>query len=284
MVGDGPLALGNPCVLTGDDDSQAGPDLPSADDIVNNLHDIYTELLIQQNALLDGVEPALILDDEGDADLGNPGDPDINARQCALLSRERSCDDRCGSIVDAAQRTACYQDCCDPQESTCSASCDEESDARGKELCEVNCCTQSCDIFDGSDKLVCMSECLCGEVVGPENPGTHDRAPQIEYRVRFCRVPVQVQSIVPKRVFTVEGVLNEINIILTALKESGQLMKHVKTKEMFETSMQKVKFADILSFNFFFSLKPIFDVVPKAEIEEEREQDNSDREKTIRGM
>lgn len=168
--------------------------------------------------------------------------------------------------------------------SVCEQSCQSKTNQRDKALCEVSCCTQTCTAnYKWADRLICMSQCLCKEVSWPleELNFRDERTPQFRYKVRFCRIPVQIEPIVPKKVESIEAVLDEINIVLKATRESWELMKHVKTKEMFETSMQNIKLADILWFNFFFKLKPIFPVNSLTDIDQKRERDNEIRERDL---
>lgn len=47
--------------------------------------------------------------------------------------------------------------------------------------------------------------------------------------------------------------------MLTALKNSGQLMKHTKSTEFLDTSLSKIKLNQILSFDMNIAFKPIYD-------------------------
>jgi len=141
---------------------------------------------------------------------------------------------------------------------------------------------------NSTNKAICMSECMCGEISWPLPDSKLDeltqgeRSPQISYKIKFCRIPVEVQSIVPKAVRTVEEVLEEINIVLNNLKESWQLMKHIKTKEMLDTSMMNIKLWDIFSFNFFVRFKPIFETIQWTQFENEKNAKNEIWEREIR--
>lgn len=139
-----------------------------------------------------------------------------------------------------------------------------------------------------TNRAVCLSQCMCGQISGPLQDGKldelskSDRSPQISYKVKFCRIPVEVQSIVPKSVRTVEEILEEVNIVLNNLKESWQLTKSVKTKETLDTSMAKIKFADVLAFNFFIKFKPIFQTINSTQVQNTRKENNKTREKEFR--
>ena len=90
----------------------------------------------------------------------------------------------------------------------------------------------------------------------------------------------QTEVIGGKTVKSVEEIVDEINAVLTALRNSGQLMKHTKTKEFLDTSLSKIKLNQILSFDMNIAFKPIYDSQTNREEEQAKvsqEQANADR-------
>lgn len=89
----------------------------------------------------------------------------------------------------------------------------------------------------------------------------------------------QAEVIGGKSVKTVEEIVDEINNVLTSLKNSGQLMKHTPTKEFLDTSLSKIKLNKILSFDMNVAFKPIYDSEfnkEKKEAKKSQEQANAD--------
>ncbi len=172
-----------------------------------------------------------------------------------------------------------------------------------KELCLTNCCLKNCKnyydnlTFTGtkaqiaikkysakSDKLVCISQCLCSEFSWPKKPEdfTWNRDPVVKYRIKFCRIPVQTLPIIPKKIYSIQEAVEEINNIIKKLKESWQLMQHVKTKEMFDTSMKNIKFWDILGFNMFVKIKPMRNVLSYDQAKQNQKDLSNQRDETLR--
>ncbi len=256
------LLLGNACIVRPDQENW--DPVQSPEEIEDILQLYYTDLEKEWENLQDGVEPLAV-------------DPDLDIIDEEVDPNDEENDD------DNKDETIAI-----PEDIACTATCESEDNQWAKELCQVNCCVDKCkDYFDQpveetwvawilkkweneKNKLICMSQCLCGEVSWPQKPldFAWDWTPAVKYRVRFCRIPVEVQPIVPKKVWSIEEVVDEINIVLTKLKESWQLMKSVKTKEMFETSMQNIKLADVLAFNLFIKFKPIFNTMPESQAKE----------------
>lgn len=90
----------------------------------------------------------------------------------------------------------------------------------------------------------------------------------------------QTEVIGGKTVKSVEEIVDEINAVLTALRNSGQLMKHTKTKEFLDTSLSKIKLNQILSFDMNIAFKPIYDSQTNREKEQAKisqETANADR-------
>lgn len=120
----------------------------------------------------------------------------------------------------------------------------------------VDMCIQRCDSnypVNWYNSLVnnwiCKSQCLCQTIWDTSDP----------FWMRFCFVPGQSRPITPwKQLVSIEEIVDEINWILIALKNSGELLKSKKTKEILETSMQKIKLDKVFHFDFIVKFKPIF--------------------------
>ncbi len=114
----------------------------------------------------------------------------------------------------------------------------------------ANSCLSRCDGLAPADKAVCQAQCLCGTKYSDNGI----------FGISVCTVPTaQTEVIGWKTVKTVEEIVDEINAVLTALKNSGQLMKHTKSTEFLDTSLSKIKLNQILSFDMNIAFKPIYD-------------------------
>jgi len=94
----------------------------------------------------------------------------------------------------------------------------------------------------------------------------------------------QTEVIGGKSVKSVEEIVDEINAVLTALRNSGQLMKHTRTKEFLDTSLSKIKLNQILSFDMNIAFKPIYDSETNKEKEEaKKSQETASADKARQG-
>ena len=144
----------------------------------------------------------------------------------------------------------------------CRSQCTDIEADRDRMTCEANCCIDTCSGLKDSDKAICVSQCLCGEI---KSRDAIDNGGQASYRIRFCRVPVTKTPIAQnKKVQSIEEVLYELNNVLVELKTSGQSIKHNTTREFLDTSMKSINFGEIFSFNLVFTTKPIFQSLPPA--------------------
>ncbi len=74
---------------------------------------------------------------------------------------------------------------------------------------------------------------------------------------------------------SVEEIVDEINNVLTALRNSGQLMKHTKSTEFLDTSLRKMKLNQILSFDMNVAFKPIYNSNTQKEKKEAQKSENN---------
>lgn len=134
-------------------------------------------------------------------------------------------------------------------------------------ICEGKCCVRNCNnLSDPVQKALCLSSCICGEIRVPEDPDI--------LRIRICRVPAQVSRIkAGKKITSIEEAVDEINNIFNTLKNNGLLTKRTKTKEFMDSSFSSIKFHQILAFDIFVAVKPIYDVIQIAQRQETNSRD-----------
>lgn len=133
-------------------------------------------------------------------------------------------------------------------------------------------CINSCNINfppngyqETLDNLVCKARCTCDKVGDPNGL----------YQLQFCFVPGQSEPIIPgKKVQSVDEILTELNVVLKTLKESGNLIKHTKTKEVLDTSMSRINLWNVFHFDFVVKFKPIFNVKPTKEVQQKQQEQN----------
>lgn len=132
----------------------------------------------------------------------------------------------------------------------------------------ANSCIAKCDWLAPADKVACQAKCLC-ETKYSDNG---------IFGISVCTVPTaQTEVIGGKSVKTVEEIVDEINNVLTALKNSWQLMKHTKSKEFLDTSLSKIKLNQILSFDMNIAFKPIYD----SHVNQEKKESKKSQEQAI---
>lgn len=137
--------------------------------------------------------------------------------------------------------------------------------AGGDQNSKLQQCVNKCDTMKPGDKAVCKARCMCGTKYS--NNGI--------FGISVCTVPVPAgQVLAGKSVQSVEEVVDELNEILTALRNSGQLIKHIKPKEFLETSLFKIKMNKIISFDMNVEFKPIYDSKLKKEQKEKEKSQN----------
>ncbi len=132
----------------------------------------------------------------------------------------------------------------------------------------ANSCISKCDPLAPADKAVCVSKCLCGA----------KRSSNGIFGISVCTVPVKQSPVIAgKTVKSVEEIVDEINTIFNALKNSGQLIKHTKQKEFLDTPLSKIKFNKILSFDMNVAFKPIYN----ANLNKEKKQAEDSKQDAI---
>ncbi len=148
----------------------------------------------------------------------------------------------------------------------CKATC---SDKTGTEqlICEGKCCLDSCSqISNGTDKAVCISQCLCGEVSTANDM----------LRIKICRVPAQPARVLAgKKILSIEEAVIEINEIFNKLKQNGLLSKRSKTQEFMDSSFSEIKFHEVFAFDIFVAMKPIYDKLQSKQQKDNTIKDNN---------
>jgi len=102
----------------------------------------------------------------------------------------------------------------------------------------------------------------------------------------ICDVPVAQPKVEgDKSVKSIEEILQDINNDLLATKNSGELMKSIRSKEFLDSSQFKIKMHQIVSFDLNSSQKPLYDTNPDQqaadskdsadEAQKERARENS---------
>lgn len=87
----------------------------------------------------------------------------------------------------------------------------------------------------------CVFQWLCKEISDPSWLGI--------YTVKICKEPRKWWWVVWNQwVKSVEEVIDEMNTVCRSLQESGQLLKHNKTKDHMEHRMMNIEFGNVFSF------------------------------------
>lgn len=83
---------------------------------------------------------------------------------------------------------------------------------------------------------------------------------------------------------SIQEIVTEILNVLVERKESGKIIKHTKTREMFETAVQENNFFDTLGITFFVKTKPIFAPVLGSQAQQKQEEELRQLSNTMRGF
>jgi hypothetical protein len=117
----------------------------------------------------------------------------------------------------------------------------------------IKSCVSKCEWLKSADKAMCAAKCMCGTSY------TKDSL----FGLSVCTIPTTQTDVAwSKTVQSIEDIISEINNIFLALKNSGQMIKHTKTTEMFDTALSKIKINKILAFDINIGFKPILDSKP----------------------
>jgi hypothetical protein len=92
-----------------------------------------------------------------------------------------------------------------------------------------------------------MVECTCGEISSPAFSSVDAGA----FKLRYCMIPAEAVEVNKenKTIFSIEEIFTSLQSLLAGLRDSGELVKNVETKEMLESSMTKNDFGKMFAFN-----------------------------------
>ena len=120
-------------------------------------------------------------------------------------------------------------------------------------------CADKCDALRFDEKAACKIKCLCAEYSSKALPENTELKFLEEWalRIRICNIPSKniVVSTSTKMVTSIETIIVEIHNTLKALFESWELTPKMKKQEWLDTSMNNIKFSDIVSFNIWMMFK-----------------------------
>ncbi len=151
---------------------------------------------------------------------------------------------------------------------------------------EQNTCQQSngldqglCNYTATTNVLICKTKCMCG--ISPQNtPETMQKL--LTYKIRYCMVPSQPSIIASStKVLSIEAIVDQINAVLIALKDSGQLGKRTHVKEFLETSHQKIKLKNMIVFTISVTFKPIFNSISHQVQSAQQKEKNQQKEQKL---
>ena len=125
--------------------------------------------------------------------------------------------------------------------------------------CQLNCtksCIQSCADLPLADKFLCVTDCSCKMISGPQ--WSWWKNVEDMYSVKFCKEPLPTISI-PWRttVTSIEWIFSSFLNALQWLKSSGQTTKISKTREFLDLWIIP-KLSELLDFNIFVNFKPVW--------------------------
>lgn len=78
------------------------------------------------------------------------------------------------------------------------------------------------------------------------------------FNIKFCKAPIEQKSFQRGGVVTsIQGILDELESVLTSLKNSGETTKKQKPKEFLDPNI-KLKLSEILDFKILVTFKSLF--------------------------
>lgn len=119
---------------------------------------------------------------------------------------------------------------------------------------KINSCLDKCQSMWAADKALCSAKCMCGTTYSKNGI----------FGISICTVPGRQADISRnKSVMSLQEILNELNTVLTALRNSWEMIKHTKTKEFLDTGLRKIKLGKIFNFDLNVTFKPMLDSKPR---------------------
>ena len=124
---------------------------------------------------------------------------------------------------------------------------------------QLDSCVQKCEWLRFDEKAICKAKCLCSEYSSKALPEDTEFQFLQEWalRIRICNIPSKavVVSTSTKTVLSIETILSEIHDTIKAMFDSWELTPKMKKQELLDTSMNNIKFSDIVSFNIWMQFK-----------------------------
>jgi hypothetical protein len=249
----------NMCIVLTDDPIAAADvtiDTVSFEEYTETLEDYYQTL--QENIIIDN----LLADSEISIKPSLANDPTetdpvvVNNYQAEKEALEQEVVEMISSVFDVTK---------DPEDAT------------------IKSCVADCQWLPPVDWAVCTAKCLCGETGSPAQSINGFEIIQPDaFKIRFCQVPASSTPIKKWRtIYSIEEIFQEMRTIFVSLRDSGELFKHVRTKEFLDSSIKKNKFGSMFAFNIKFSIKGTQDNTPANQYKEELSLANEKLESTL---
>ena len=145
---------------------------------------------------------------------------------------------------------------------------------------QLNDCVSKCDWLRFDEKAICKAKCLCSEYTSKALPSNteYQFLKEGALRIRICNIPSKpvVVSTSTKTVMGIDSIISEIHDTIKALFASWELTPKMKKQELLDTSMNNIKFSDVVSFNIWMQFKKA-----KAD-KEEKEEDKIELQKNLK--
>ncbi len=128
----------------------------------------------------------------------------------------------------------------------------------------ANKCMAKCESLPDADKEVCETKCNC----------TTQYSSNGIFGSKTCKISVKKEQVAKsdKELKTIEEIIDEINKVVIAMRDSGQLMKHIKPKEFLDTGLYKLKMNKLVSYDVNLAFKPMYDSDAQKEVVDENIQ------------
>ncbi len=124
---------------------------------------------------------------------------------------------------------------------------------------QLDSCVSKCDWLRFDEKAICKAKCLCSEYSSKaiKEWKQYEFLKEWALRIRICNIPSKsiVVSTSTKTVLSIETILTEIYNTVKALFDSWELTPKMKKQEMLDSSMNNIKFSDVVSFNIWMQFK-----------------------------
>lgn len=140
---------------------------------------------------------------------------------------------------------------------------------------QLETCVKKCENLRFDERSICKLQCLCVEYVSPALPKntTFHFLEEWALKARICTIPSKVTQVqtITKNLFSIEEVLAEVQKVIDALFESGELTTKTRTKEFLDTSLSKFNFSENVSFSVWLSKKEPTTKVNKKQLKKTEE-------------